>query len=470
MLKQAVENVLGKPNTPTHGYQVSGTAKFLQLDTDAIRKELGVDESAVLRGRQNLPKSDSDAPDDTERSIIKKIDAFRQAACNEYDGEMKAYEMRLGGHNVHARSTEISEAARKAEGDFEALVHHAVLELTQLRDERDRAGQDLQAFREQNRLSREACLPKWHPFLSWMLLFFILALETVFNGMFFGERVAGGLIQGFGEATLFAFVNVAAGFMCGRYAVPNLLHVSTNRRVIGGTTLFLLFITLVLNNLLAAHYRAVLVADVDVMEAAVLALKNMTDHPFSIGDGKSFQLMGLGFMAAVFAGMKGWAMDDPYPGYGDKTRLYMGKVDDFIALKKERLHDVTDACDAAAEHMKTSLKLLEGSLSGYKSILDARRRFHDAFVTHLGHLETVTNDLLTAYRQKNAETREDPVPAYFKKPYVMPRPNVEAPQSEEGEVAARAEIIREVTAQLQAKLDALHDGRKSTMTQLVAIE
>ena len=470
MLKQAVENVLGKPSTPAHGYQVSGTAKFMQLDADAIRKELGVDESAVLRGRENLPKTDSDAPDDTERSIIKRIESFRQGTCNDYDGEMRAYEMRLSGLNVHARSTEITEAARKAEGDFESLVHHAVLELNQLRDERDRAKQDLQAFREQNRLSREASLPKWHPVLSWALLFFILAVETVFNGMFFGERVAGGLIQGFGEASLFAFVNVACGYICGRFGATKLIHIQPDVRVFGAGILTILFLALFANNLFAAHYRAVLVADVDVYQAATLAWQNMTSHPFSVGDGKSVQLMGLGLLAAVFAAMKGWSMDEPYPGYGDKTRIAMTKIDEFIGAKKDHLNEVTDACDRAAEQMKTSLKLLEGSLAEYQTILDARRRFHDAFVAHLDHLETVTNDLLTAYRQKNAETRQDLAPAYFKKFFSLPRPNIEAPSSQQEEVAARAAIIREVTERLKAQLDALHDGRKKTMADLAAIE
>lgn len=120
--------------------------------------------------------------------------------------------------------------------------------------------------------------------------------------------------------------------------------------------------------------------------------------------------------------------------------------------------------------MKTSLKLLEGSLSEYQTVLDARRRFHDAFVTHLDHLEAVTNDLLTAYRQKNAETRQDPVPSYFKKPFRMARPNVEAPSSQNEEVAARAAIIREVTEQLKGQLEALHEGRRRTMSELAGIE
>jgi len=469
VLKQVVENMLGKADTAPHGYQVSGIVKFMQLDTEAIRVQLGVEESAVLRGRQNLPKSDSDVLDETERSIINKIGEFRQNACTAYDEGMKGYENLLRSYNFHARSTEITSEVMKAEADFDDLYQCAFLELTLLRDERDRARLDLQNFREKNRLSREVSLPKFHPFLSYMILFFILSVETVFNGMFFGERVAGGLIEGFSEATLFALNNVVFGYMSGYYAVPNLLHVRTSRQVIGGITLLLFFVILTLNNLFAAHYRAVLVGDVNVMEAARLALKNMTDHPFSVGDGKSFQLMGFGFLCSIFAGMKGWAMDDPYPGYGNKSRLYMTKVEDFITFKKERLNEVTDSCHSAAERMKTSLTLLEQGLSNYKNRLDTRLRFYDEFIAHLDHLETVANDLLTSYRQKNAEIREDAAPAYFQTPYVLPRPNVTSPQSEEGEVATRAEILREVTAQLQIKLVALHDGRKSAMSQLVAI-
>lgn len=469
MLKQVVENVLGKPNTAAHGLHVNGTAKFLQLDADAIRRELGIDESAVLRGRENLPRTDSDSPDDTERSIIKKIESFRQCTCSDYDGEMRAYEMRLGGINVHARSVEIIQAARKAEGDFGALVENAVLELGQLRDERDRAKQDLQAFREQNRLSREASLPKWHPLLSWASLFFILAVETVLNGMFFAERVAGGLIQGFGEALIFAFTNVLCGYICGRFGVTKLIHVRTSFRLLGVLVIVPLCITLLFNNMFAAHYRAALLADIDTFQAAAFAWDNMTTRPFSFGDGKSVQLMALGLLAAVLAAMKGWFMDEPYPGYGNKTRVAVAKTDEFIGAKKDYLEQVTEAYDQAAEHMKTSLKLLEGSLAEYQTVLDARHRFHDAFVAHLDHIEATANDLLTAYRQKNTETREDSAPAYFKTPFSLPRPNIQTPASQQDEVASRAATIKDVTDQLRTQLDTLHGGRTKAMADLKAI-
>jgi hypothetical protein len=49
----------------------------------------------------------------------------------------------------------------------------------------------------------------------------------------------------------------------------------------------------------------------------------------------------------------------------------------------------------------------------YESILGARQRFVGTYRGHLRNLEQVANDLLSAYRSANIETREDPPPRHF---------------------------------------------------------
>lgn len=469
MLKRAVTNMLGNPGKPTHGYLVQPMAKFQSLDVEAIRNELGLDETATIRGRQNLPQSDATAPDDTERAVIKKVELYRKQAKDLYDSEIQAYGERLKTLDLNFRALEMADAARKAESDFKTTIQHAVSELTQLREERDRAAADLHAFRELHRLSREPNLPSMPGYVSWAIILAVLAAETFLNGLFFGERVEGGMVQGFVEAFGFAFINVVVGCFLAAFAGRNLIHVSGQRRSLGVGILIMLLTALAFSNLLAGHYRGVLMADMEIETATTLALERLIANPLGIGDGKSWLLVGLGFIAATMAAIKVWKNDDPYPGYGDKYRAHMNTVDAFIAAKRARMDEITERRDEAHSGMMTSLKALDASLAGYRGILDNRRRFHESFVSYLDDLEGAANDLLTAYRQKNREARSAQAPEYFATPYVLARPQLEEPPSQERELAEMASLAREVGERLRQQQDALHDSNDQAIERLGTI-
>lgn len=469
MIKQALDNVLGKPNSPSHGYVVNGTAKFLPLDVEAIKKDLGVEEAAVLRGRQNLPKEDADTLDEVERAVIAKVEGVRKSTTDDYDAEMKAYSARLSAPTFHSRVAEMAAAARQAESDFETTIQHALMELTQLRDERVRAEADLNAFREQNRLRREASLPKWSIYLSGAILLLIFAVETVTNGMFFGERVEGGLAQGFVEAIVFAFINIVCGFSAGRFGATQLIHVRPPVRAFGAFVLLLSLSGVFLVNLVAAHYRSVLVADVDIERAAFIALDNLQRSVFGIGDLKSWLLMGLGWVAATLAAIKGWFWDEPYPRYGDKTRAYRASVDAFLINKKAQMTTITEDRDAASKNMRTSLRLLEGSVAEFRNVLEMRLKFHNAFTSYLDDLEMAANDMLTAYRQKNAESRTTPAPPHFKTRYPLTRPNMLAPSERSEDVEEISALVKDTRKQLQAMDKALYEAHDNAIVRLNAI-
>lgn len=466
MFKEAIHNAFGKPNSPSHGFVISPTAKFLALDTDAISKELGISEAAVLRGRQDLPKTDSDFPDEVERKIVQKIEGIRKDTCDDYDGEMKAYEMRLSSVNFQSRVSEMTATALRADSDFKTTVQHAFLELDQLRKERDQAEADLNGFRDQNRLRRDAQLPHKPPFVSWSIIFLVLAVDTVFNGMFFGERVEGGLVQGFGEAIVFAFLNVACGYIIGRYGITKLLHVNPSDRAVGAIITLAFVIAMMTNNLFAAHYRFVLVTNGDVERATIIAFENIKRDILGVGDLKSWWLMAIGLAAAIVAGRDGWSMDDPYPGYGAKTRTYRARVDEFLSTKKDLMHQLTEDRDSASDYMRSSLKFLDASLNEYRGLLGARKKLYESFCTYLNDLEMTANHLLSSYRQKNIESRKAPPPGSFKEAYKITRPILQEPPSHEQDIRELSAILQTVSAEMTAQDAAIHDSHDAAITRI----
>jgi len=462
--------VLGDPNATSHGYIADGVSNFLDLDEAQIRKELGVDPTAILRGKQNLPKADEETLDDVQQAIIGKMETYRKASNNDYDGNMAAYAARIAALSFLSDSSSIINAGKKAEGDFIALVHNASMQIKHLKEARDNAAADLAAFREENRLTRGPSLPKMPKFFSFALLFFVLAIETAFNGTFFADRVFGGITQGFTEALVFALINVGFGYASGRVAT-NLIHRNSIRRVLSGIALVVTVSVLLGNNLLAAHYRSVLTGDIEILEAATLAVQSLIKAPLGILDSKSWQLMGIGLAAAFVAGWKAWNMDDPYPGYGKYARAAEAKKLEFIGNKTGHIEKVTEAHEKTCQSIDASMKRLNHGLAEYQAVLANRGRFHDTYVAHLDQIERVGNNLLGVYRKKNRETRtDDATPVCLNHKYEISRTNIVKPSTDPSEVARIAEIVKTVTAQLQEQLKVLHEARVSTMAELAAIE
>jgi multisubunit Na+/H+ antiporter MnhB subunit len=470
VLKKVVESVLGDPNTTQHGYVVDGVSNFLELDEPQIRKELGIDSSAVLRGQQNLPKADEDTLEDAQQATISRMESFRKAANNDYDGNMKAYAARVAALSFLSDSSTIVNSGIKAVGDFKALALNALMQIRHLKDARDAAAADLVAFREENRLTRGPNLPKWPKFFSVALIFFVLAVETAFNGTFFADRVFGGIVQGFTEAFVFALINVGFGYAAGRVAT-NLLHISRQRRVLGWIGLAILGAVLLVNNLLAAHYRSILTGDIDIMEATALAYASLVKAPFGILDGKSWQLMGIGLSAAFITAWKAWNMDDPYPGYGRLARAVEEKKLEFINNKASHIDSVTAAHDKTCKEIDASVKRLNNGLAEYQAVLANRGRFHDTYVAHLDQIERVGNSLLGAYKKKNREARkDDATPPCLNHKYEISRTNITKPTVDPDDVTRISEVVKTVTAQLQEQLKFVHEARVSTMTELAAVE
>lgn len=470
MLKKVMETVLGDPNTTPHGYVVDGVSNFLDLDEPQIRKELGIDSSAVLRGQQNLPKADEETLEDVQQATISKMESYRKAANNDYDGNMKAYAARIAALSFLSDSSTIINSGIKAVGDFKALALNALMQIRHLKEARDAAAADLVAFREENRLTRGPSLPKWPWYFSAALIFFVLAIETAFNGMFFADRVFGGIVQGFTEALVFALVNVGFGYSAGRVAT-NLLHISKQRRVLGWLGLAVVAAVLLVNNLFAAHYRSVLTGDIDIMEATALAYASLIKAPFGILDGKSWQLMALGLSAAFVTAWKAWNMDDPYPGYGKLARNVEARKLEFINNKSAHIDSVTTAHDKTCKEIDASVKRLNNGLSEYQAVLANRGRFHDTYVAHLDLIERVGNSLLGAYKKKNREARKDEAtPPCLNHKYEISRVNIVKPTVDPDDVKNISEVVKTVTTQLQEQLKFVHEARVTTMTDLAAVE
>lgn len=240
-----------------------------------------------------------------------------------------------------------------------------------LSEERRRLA-DLERFKAENRIGREAHYPS-SPTLSFGIVFILVLAEACINGVLFADSSDQGLLGGWLEAVVLAITNVGFAFLLGRIVFPQMHRreflIPSLAAALSAAGVAAIFAV----NLFGAHYRdfkaetaatetTVAVPAAPKPSATVLlgstkpapalsqkaksptaiastppqqleipakpkrseqeAIRKTLETPFELQSFTSFFLLVLGCCAAVIAACDGYKLDDPYPGYGKRHRRY----------------------------------------------------------------------------------------------------------------------------------------------------
>ena len=220
-----------------------------------------------------------------------------------------------------------------AELDAElALVQTPDGQYTEFLRRRNEARQALENFKYKHDLHEPPIIAEsevWH----WATLLALLFAETMINSFSFGEVSAMGLVGGFGQAFLFAIVNLALAYLAGNFfKFKN--HYDSNLRIAGWAVFAFFLIIIFLYNLFVGHYREALGAP-DFETALSNTGTNFAKDIFGISDGGALLLVVLGFIIAIIAFLKNYNFEDPYPGYSKIGKREQDAVIDLLARREE---------------------------------------------------------------------------------------------------------------------------------------
>jgi hypothetical protein len=115
-------------------------------------------------------------------------------------------------------------------------------------------------------------------------------------------------------------------------------------------------------------------------------------------------------------------MDDPYPGYGSRTRRTVLAWEKYRLIKDDCLEDLSDIKkEAVAAMLETKSEI--GKAQGlYGSYVEGRQRLVESYKNHLMGLEEVANNLLAFYRSTNSAHCTEPAPKRFNERWRMDAP------------------------------------------------
>jgi len=398
-------------SSSVEGYSRVGDA-FVQLDVDALAEKLRLQERGTEDGTLCIPDTSATNLGSVETDIVSTIDEFHQAAQIDLRTQLQAYEGRLGALQLLHQTGSIKSHAVQAAGDFGTLVtegkNRTDLDRRELRD----AYRDLQAFKAANGIVGPAkdAPPK---VVTYGVIALAGILEIFVNAAFLRVNDDFGYLGGIVGAIVVSAINIILAFLFGRFFIPRRNLPDQTSKLIGNGALVAWVLLAGTWNLLAAHYRDAKFNGIEDPEIA--ALYQLGSEPLMLDGIFSLGIFIIGVFVSVVVLFDALKMDDPIPGYGDKSREFRARSEaysDKIADLHEQLTGVRDDAIKGANSVKDELAL---QLGERERIQRAFERYAERFRRHEQHLENALNQLLTLYRTTNRKARgeECPVPAYF---------------------------------------------------------
>ncbi len=400
--------------TSTNQIHYSSINEFLPLDLVRIKKNLRIAERATENGSRELPSTTSDELDDVESEIINTIEAERSRCLNEFNSNLTTYNQRLSNLNIQTRLSQVTLASRQALGDFKVQIMQAENDLIIPRQKVKEHTDTYYQFKKKNHLTRPAKYPV-SKLLYYGIVGCLFLIESVLNGSFLSIGNEFGLLGGFLEAIFIASLNIVFAILIGLYIIPLIFHSNIGLKLMGVLLTFSLLIFNVLFNICVAHYRNALVNNMSD-QAVKVAWNTFINMPLDLADFKSWMMVLVGCLFALFALIDGFKMDDPYPGYGTIERGRHKAYEIYANQKSDLLEDLQDTRDFASD-----------ALTQLKEDLVKRRQEHDVIIAsrhnllmnlniHHNYLDGCCRELISFYRAKNRDARLTEAPKYFDRP------------------------------------------------------
>ena len=283
---------------------------FLEVDGEAIKRKLRLEERGRDRGKNDQPPTMSRQLDDVEQEICNIIASQLRDAETTFNNEMRSYADRLSTASL-SPPMEIDLRSRNAIATFRAEAENELLQLELVRSISSIAFSG-SIVSDDDGLRRPAHYPgRSRAFLQYGILAILLLFEIICNACFLGQGDDYGLAGGAVTALTVSFLNIGASYMLGLLGIRQLAHRNVLRKL-GGLLLLGLWIGLDgwLNTMLA-YFREL--STRNELAAAREAMTLALGGPGHLADFKSWVLLSIGIFFGFLALLDGYFAADRYP-------------------------------------------------------------------------------------------------------------------------------------------------------------
>ncbi|MGJ0622240.1 MAG: hypothetical protein ACR65Z_16250 [Methylocystis sp.] len=394
-----------------------GASEFSAIDARWLAEKLDLKALGAEGGKANQPGPAVQQLDAVEQGIVNDIRIYAGDAYTRTNNHIRNFARRLQAADVAEATVEVKTTARAAVSDFDAEILAARSELERAHEAVKIRADTLRRFREANHLERAAD-PAHSHFKDLSLLFVLFVVEAAPNALILGEAETFGIVGGILQAIIYSGVNLATGFLAGRFAWTAALHRNPLRKLSGIAVGFVALVIIAGLNLALAHYR-VAALQMPSIEAFPQAWQMFLAAPFAISDLKSAGMVGMGVLFAFAATYKGYTWQDPYPGYAKVAGFHKDAQDELQAVIQEKIRELKELQESSIKRMRVARARLRDRRNQIPEILGERKRLAESFRSHIAHLQDVGRFLLAAYRDANRAARESEPPAHFGERWIL---------------------------------------------------
>jgi hypothetical protein len=398
---------------------------FMPVD---VRKEVRtrrLAERGAEDGAKNLPMPASGDLRLAEQEIVTDISAERERCARDLASHLRAYRNGLSGLQTGMDVAGLRQEADEAIRRVHEIRSRWSGDVAELRRSAASLEAELSDFKSRNRLTREPRLPK-NRFLSFSLLLVVLVTETGFNALFFAGGSDLGLMGGAGTAFVLSVVNITMGTLAGLA-----LRFMNSRRWFLAVMGFIGFLcagsAIVTVNAVITHYRELYQSTGDAT-SVVDAWSQLRAAPFDVRSLWSWFLFALGLGISGTAIWKGYAFDDPYPGYGPAARRRNDAVEAYNGEHQALVDEAADIAGDYSDKAKRAIENLRSASSTRQQIQNARARMLASYVAHENDLAQAAQQLRTTYREANLASRTLPSPAHFGERFAFAKSTLDRPE------------------------------------------
>ncbi len=439
-----------------------------RIEVDELCKQFDVLAEANRLAQLGLPAFHSKTITNIELEIVRYIERARDHIQRQTQTDLDKMDALIQQTQTSQLDIKMSQLTADFERQALIVFNEQNAWLEKLGNTAKRKTQELERFRQRNRLDRDAIYPSGSGlFLRYALLLMVVVAEGVFNASFFAEGLASGLLGGFAYAATMAAVNVVVMFLLGKTLLRCFFHVSPGLKAIGFVSgVFSLVYTFTLA-LSVAHLRWAIMNE--TTNPTQMAWSTLISAPFALNDMMSWVLvlvtLGFGLTALV----DDLFVDDLYPGYGAITRREKEAVEEFeeeFAQVRDNLEDIKQNNLSGVEDEIIKANHLAAR---FRQLIDDKKTIYKSWQQTLDNSEIALYAVLRMFRAENEKRRHDGMrPAYFDTlpslaPVSLEKPNM---QQLEREHQLMLEKIKTLEVNLQERREHIHRTFDKHLDQL----
>ncbi len=327
-------------------------------------------------------------------------------------------------------------AVAEVHADIEDAWNRGRDELTEVYTRRLRALTNLNFFKARNGLSRSAEYSDNVP-LQVVTLVVIFGVETIVNGLLFGQVNERGLIGGWGLAAIISTINVGMGLLLGLVGLRLMFHKNWVARTVGGLFVILIVPAALFWNAAVSVYRdlaermlatseqlrgiersiqTVGSEPENIRELFVEALGRVLELSIEFSSIEGIALFILGLFIVFIATLKGRSgFTDAYWGYKTVDRKFRVSEDDWSAARDDYSDEISDIVAEVVSDVELDGSRERDNLVTLQKVFDAIKVREQEAAASRKSWDAVHESLLKRYREEYLKVRgnEAEPPSHF---------------------------------------------------------